>query len=183
VRFTLGACFALRQADLAAVGGWAALGGQLAEDNLLGTSLAAAGRTIRLSRQVVALECDPLGWRDWWRHQRRMAVTYRSAQPWGYAGSVVTHGESWALMLLAAGYPWAVALFFAVWVGRVALARHIARRIGFELPGLSLAVLGASLAGSLGWVLSWGTRRVWWGGQRRRVSFRGKMEGATDGHG
>jgi ceramide glucosyltransferase len=177
VRFTLGACFGLRRADLAAVGGWEALTGELAEDNRLGLALPAVGRTIRLSARTVTLESDPIDWRYWWRHQRRVAVTYRAANPWGYAGSIVTHGESWALALVAAGELWGMALFFAVWAARVAVARAMAQRLGFELPGLPLAMLGASLTGTVCWVLSWGTRRVWWGGRWWRVSFRGKLGG------
>lgn len=177
IRFTLGACFAIRRADLAAVGGWEAFAEELAEDHRLGVALAAAGRTIRLSARVMTLESDPLTWRQWWRHQRRVAVTYRAANPWGYAGSLVTHGESWALALVAAGELWGAGLFFAVWAGRVAVARGMTRRLGFELPGLALAMLGASLAGTAGWGLSWATRRVWWGGRRWRVSFRGKLGG------
>jgi ceramide glucosyltransferase len=177
IRFTLGACFAIRRADLATVGGWEALAGELAEDHRLGVALAAAGRTIRLSARVVMLESDPLSWRQWWRHQRRVAVTYRAANPWGYAGSLVTHGESWALALVAAGELWGAALFFAVWAGRVAVARGMTRRLGFELPGLALAMLGASLAGMVCWGLNWATRWVWWGGRCWRVSFRGKLGG------
>jgi len=175
LRLTLGACTALRRADLAAVGGWIAFADELAEDNRLGAALAAAGRSIRLSPRVLALAADPLTWRDWWRHQCRVAVTYRASSPWGFLGSIVTHGEMWALGLVAAGHPWGLACFFAHWAARVACARAMAGRLGFALPGLPLAVLGASLAAGVGWALSWGTRRVWWGGRRWRVSFRGKL--------
>jgi ceramide glucosyltransferase len=177
LRVMLGACFALRRADLEAVGGWAAFGEELAEDNRLGEALAATGRSIRLSTEVVTLESDSLSWGDWWRHQRRVAVTYRAANPWGYAGSIVTHGESWALAMVFAGHAWGLALFFAVWAGRTALAARMASRIGFDLRGLPLAVLGASLAGTVCWVANWGARAVWWGGRRRRVHFRGRLAG------
>ena len=177
LRFTLGACVALRRADLTRVGGWAAFGDVLAEDNRLGAALVAAGRRIQLSQQVVALQSDPLDWRAWWRHQRRVAVTYRVGNPWGYAGSVVTMGEMWALLLVASGAWWGLALFFGVWAVRTAGALRMARTLAFSLPGLALAVLGASLAGSVCWAASWGTRTVWWSGRRWRVSFRGGLRG------
>ena len=61
VNLTLGACSGFRRADLQAVGGWSAFADDLAEDNRLGQALAAAGRTIRLSTAVVALECAIIG--------------------------------------------------------------------------------------------------------------------------
>lgn len=177
IHFTLGACVAVRRLDLEAIGGWAAFGDALAEDNQLGAALAAAGRRIRLSRQVVALACDPLTWREWWQHQMRSAVTYRVGNPAGYAGSVITMGEMWALLMIASGAWWGVGLFFAVWIVRTVVAGRMARTLGFSMPGLSLAVLGASLVGSVCWALSWGVHSVVWGGRRWRVSFSGKLRG------
>ncbi len=177
IRFTLGACTALRRADLVAVGGWMALGGELAEDNRLGVMLAGAGRSIRLSSLVVSLGSDRLSWRDWWRHQLRVAVTYRAGNPWGFAGSIFTHGEAWSLALLGCGEGLGAALFFAVWLARTAVTSRMARRLGFDVPALALAVLGASLAATVGWALSWGLRTVWWSGRRWRVDFRGRLAG------
>ena len=177
LKITLGACTGLRRGDLAGIGGWEMFGGELAEDNRLGAALAATGRTIRLSAHVVALECDGLGWRDWWRHQRRVAVTYRAGNPLGFAGSIVTHGELWCVLLGVAGVRGGWAMLAVAWALRAALAARMARRLDFSIPTLPPVVLLASLAASAAWLASWCARSVWWGGKWRRVTFRGRFTG------
>jgi ceramide glucosyltransferase len=175
IRLTLGACTALRGPDMAAIGGWQAFGDDLAEDNRIGAALARAGRTIRLSTAVVTLESDSLGWGTWWRHQRRVAVTYRVGNPPGFAASIITHGELWALALLAIEWQSGIVVFVSVWAVRAALTARMARRIPFPLPSSPLALLVASLTSSACWLASWATHEVWWGSRRWRVSFRGKL--------
>lgn len=172
---TLGACTGLHGRDLEEIGGWMRLGNDLAEDNRLGALLAARRRSVRLSRSVVTLASDPLGWRDWWRHQRRVAVTYRAANPLGFAASLITHGEAWALLLSLRAPRLGLGLFLAVWGFRTVVARLMARQLDFSLPCLAFSILGASFAGTLCWLGCWLARSVWWGGRWRRGSFRGKL--------
>lgn len=184
VRIILGACTGLRRADLAAVGGWEALGDELAEDNRLGAALAGAGRRIGLSRRVVTLGADPLGWREWWRHQRRVAVTYRAANPLGFAGSLVTYGEFWSVLLIAsgAGGPGGASLV-ACWAVRTALAVRMSRRLRFPIAALPAVTLVATFAAMVCWWASWLERSVWWGGRRWRVTFRGKIRAPAEKEG
>lgn len=177
LRTTLGACTGFRRRDLEGVGGWRAFAEELAEDNRLGRALAAAGRTIRLSSQVVTLQSDPLSWGDYWRHQRRVAVTYRIASPRGFAGAVFTQGATAALVLVALvpRCPWAWLLCAAVFLTRWLTARDAARILSFELPRLLPAVILASVVETLCWALSWTTRSVWWSGKRRRISWDGRL--------
>ena len=176
LRITLGACTGLRRRDLENVGGWAAFGGELAEDNRLGAALAGAGVRIGLSRAVVTLDGDPLGWRDWWRHQRRVAVTYRAGNPLGFAGSIVTHGEFWSVLLVASGAKVAGWVTFAAfWAVRTGLAARMSRRLDFPIRSFPGVVLLATAAAHFCWWASWFTRSVWWSGRRWRVTFRGKL--------
>ena len=181
VRFTLGACTAVRRDDIAAVGGWKAFGGDLAEDNRLGAALAAAGKTIRLSAHVATLDSDPVTWRDYWRHQRRVAVTYRASNPAGFAGMIFTHIWPWCAFIAAIGPvdgrgpEVALGLLLQMLALRAAAAWDTARLLGFRVPWLLLLVPVATLVESVCWFASWGSRAVWWGGRRWRVSFRGGL--------
>ncbi len=180
VDFTLGACTGLRRRDLAEVGGWRAFGDFLAEDRELGAALAARGRTIRLATVVTTLDADLLTWRAGWRHQRRVAVTYRACAPAGFAGMLLTHGATAALLLAlapvgAGGHLWLIALAAGAYLARWAAARRLAAILGFPTRALFLCMLGAGLVETLTWVLSWGPGRVWWSGRWWRVTRRGKL--------
>lgn len=181
VNFTLGACTGFRRADVEMVGGWAAFGDFLAEDNRLGAALAKAGRTIRLSAQVATLDSDPLTWRDYWRHQRRVAVTYRVCSPAGFAGMIFTSGLVASVLLIAlapggrerAGiYALvAAAIQFARWIW----IRDLGKTLGFPIPWLFPVMLVASAVETGCWCAAWCDRRVWWAGRRWRVSRAGRI--------
>lgn len=177
VRFTLGACTGFRVGDIAAIGGWAVVGGDLAEDHRLGAKLASRGRRMRLSRHVVNLEADPMSWRGYWRHQRRVALTYRVANPAGFAGMILTHGVAASLLLgfLAKGASGAV-LSIAFVALRCLFAAQIARRVQFQVKWLPAVVIVAGLVETVCWLLGWVTRRTWWAGRWWQVSGSGKLQ-------
>lgn len=185
LRLTLGACTALQRADVEAIGGWSAFAGDLAEDNRIGAALVAAGREVRLSAGIVTLAGDPVSWTDYWRHQRRIAVTYRVSSPRGFAGSIVTHGWLFAVIFTLLPHPMAwklgLLLLLEAWIVRWLTARSTARMIGFPLGALDAAVLIAGVVETACWVASWFSRRVWWSGRWWKVSRDGKLA-ADDGH-
>jgi ceramide glucosyltransferase len=177
-RFALGACTAVRRDDLAGIGGLAALRDELADDYQLGARLAAAGKAVWLARVVATLASDALSWRDWWRHQRRVAVTYRACAPLGYAGQVLTHGLAWgvvAMLGLEVHQRLAGLWLVGVLVVALGVAAANARSIGFPSRGLLPAVPFAALVETVCWVLSWVSCRVWWGGRWRSITWRGKL--------
>ena len=177
LRLTLGACTGFRRADLAAIDGWAAFGDALAEDYQLGVVLAATGRKILLSREVVTLASDPLTWSDYWRHQRRVAITYRVSNPLGFAGAWLTQGVT-AAFIFACVHPahlWSWALFLIVWAARVLSATTMSRRLEFPMPDPWLSVLLTSFVETTCWALSWTSRSVWWGGTRWRIGRDGRL--------
>jgi ceramide glucosyltransferase len=179
VRWTLGACTGMRRSDLAALGGWAAFGDDLAEDNRLGAALVCAGRTVRLSREVVTLASDALTWREYWRHQRRVAVTYRVANPAGFAGSLFVQGLPLAALAMCVPHPLApsigATMFFLAWVARYFGARDAARRLDFPIPRLVRVIVVASFVETVCWLFAWFSLRVWWAGKWWRVSHDGKL--------
>ncbi len=188
VDFTLGACTALRRADVEAVGGWAAFGDFLAEDNRIGAALSKAGCTIRLSAQVATLDSDPLTWRDYWRHQRRVAVTYRVCSPAGFAGMILTNvlvAVGALLMLSAQAPPSApissrpLAVIAFMMLARWALSRGLGKILRFPIPWLFPVMLVASAVEIACWCAAWCDRRVWWAGRRWRVSRGGRLSPAV----
>ena len=181
VNFTLGACTGFRRGDVESVGGFAAFGDFLAEDNRLGAALAQAGRTIRLSAQVATLDSDALSWRDCWRHQRRVAVTYRVCQPAGFAAMIFTNGlVAGALLLAPAARSREIFIPCLLLTALVQLLRWVAFRamgkaLRFSIPWLFPVMLAASAVEIACWVAAWCDRRVWWSGRRWRVSRAGRL--------
>ncbi len=184
MNFTLGACTGLRRSDLANAGGWAAFEDDLAEDNRLGSALAKAGRTIRLSQQVTTLESDPLTWREYWRHQRRVAVTYRVCNPAGFGGMIFTRSVAPGIALIAlppiapaTRWIW-LAFCIAVQFARWRIFRGVAKTIRFSLARFFCTMLVSDLVEGLCWLLAWFSPRVQWAGKWWRVSRGGKLRGA-----
>ena len=174
IDFTLGACVGVRAADVRAIGGWDTIANELAEDQRLGALLVQSGKTVRLSRHILTLDSDPLGWRDYLRHQHRGAVTYRAAAPAGTIGLPLLHTFAFAAMVPAFHPPWWkwAALIFAV---RIAAAATISRQLGFRIPLLALTAAVSATVESSMWLASWFSRSVWWSGRWRRVSWRGRL--------
>lgn len=182
VRFTLGACTALRRAELAAVGSWAAFGDFLAEDNRLGAALAERGARIRLSAHVATLESDPLSWREVWQHQRRVAVTYRVCNPLGFAGLIATHSITASVLMLLLAPASAAPGFWLVWAGATLAARWLAaealaKAARFPIPALWRVLVPAGLIETACWALSWISPVVWWAGNWWRVTGDGRLQG------
>jgi hypothetical protein len=181
VTFTLGACTALRRADVMAVGGWGSFGDFLAEDNRLGAALANAGRTIRLGAPVAVLDSDALTWREYWRHQRRVAVTYRVCNPAGFAGMLLTlsipaSGLFVGLAWIASGRFWIpVGVVGALQLLRWIFAQRMAKALRFSVEPLFPVMLCAGLVETLCWVLAWCASSVWWAGKRWRVAPGGRL--------
>jgi ceramide glucosyltransferase len=183
IHFTLGACTGFHRSDLESVGGWAAFGDFLAEDNRLGAALTKAGRTIRLSAQVATLDSDPLTWRDYWRHQRRVAVTYRICNPAGFAGMIIMNGLvaviAWGL--LAALGPKSIPIIrpllciVIIQLLRCAFFRGTGMVLRFPIPWLFPVMLAADAVELACWCAAWCHRRVWWAGRRWRVSRAGRL--------
>jgi len=174
ITFTLGACTGAKADDIRAIGGWEILGTDLAEDHQLGTLLTAKNRNVRLSRNVLTLDSDPMTWREYLRHQHRVAVTYRAATPAGALGLPVLHTLGFAALAIALHPPsWKWALLIVI--ARIATAAAFARLLQFRIPCLPVAVLKSAIIETAMWFVAWLPSRVWWAGRRRRVGWRGRL--------
>lgn len=177
VGFTLGACTLFRRDSLAVIGGWEAFGSELAEDQQLGERLVKSGQRIRLSRQIATLDCDAMSWGDYWRHQRRVAITYRAANPAGFAGVLFTFGPVFGILgvLMMWRDPWMLAAAGLTFVARAWRVGRSLRLLDFPVPGAFFALAIASSVEALCWLLSWFSTRVWWSGRWWRVGFHGGL--------
>ena len=174
ITFTLGACTGVKAEDIRAIGGWETLGADLAEDHQLGSLLTAKGRTVRLSRSVLTLDSDPMTWREYLRHQHRVAVTYRAATPAGALGLPVLHTLGFAALAVTrqpSFWKWALLIVLV----RIAAAAAFARLLRFLIPGLPLVVVKSAIIESAMWLVAWLPSRVWWAGRWRRVGWRGRL--------
>ena len=191
IAFTLGACTALHAADLQALGGWAIFSGDLAEDHRLGQLLVRAGKRIVLSRRVLVLDCDEISMAAMLRHQHRVAVTYRAAAPLGALGLPLLHcwpflvasvwlatlGFSAETTVMRDTLPFtgkvmgAAVLMSATWIGTTFA---IARMLGDRTNSTLFAPI-STFVESACWLAAWFSRRVWWAGKWRRVSWRGRL--------
>jgi len=179
MHFALGASIATTKTWLAKIGGFAAIADMLADDYELGRRIAAAGGTVRLSREIVWTMYPAQTLRGFWEHQLRWARTVRLCRPLSYAGLIFTHGLPWALLAfflapgrgLGAAYLGAYLLLRLVmaWVvGVWGVRDETVRRKIWLVPlrdAVNFVVWLASLVGD----------RIVWGGVAYTVDRQGRM--------
>lgn len=172
--FGLGATLAFRAAELARIGGFAALGEFLADDYQLARRLTRLGKRAVLASAVVETCLGKPDWTAVWRHQVRWARTIRVSRPGGYAGLPVAHAGLWALIALAAGLGWAAAALAALRIAAGAaagwgvLSSPIVRRWWPLIPLWDLWAFAVWCAGLAG-------RTVEWRGLRLRLDRGGRI--------
>jgi len=133
--FALGAVMATRRAQLAEVGGFAALADCLADDYQLGHRIAQRGHSISLCPVVVECWSEPMGWRAVWKHQLRWARTIRVCQPVPYFFSILSNATLWpGLWLLANRSLGGLLLAVACWLVRIWTALHLQQRLSLSGP-------------------------------------------------
>lgn len=165
-----GSTIALRAKTLAAIGGFKSVADQLADDYAIGALVRRAGLTVAIPAFTVGHVCAQRTARDLFRHELRWARTIRFVDPFGFAGSAITHALPLALLGMVLGGMTAVGIGIVL----VALACRFALQMqldrAFALRGdlfwlgpfrdvLSFAVFVASFFG----------RNVEWRGQRYGV--------------
>ena len=182
-RNALGASLVFKREALDAMGGFARLADHLADDNLLGEGVKAAGYGVELLPYVVETVLDSTTLGAVWRHQLRWARTYRLLQPVGWFASIITHTVTLgAAALVATGgslVGWLCALgAVAVRLGSLrAIMRMLHER---DTPRHLWMVPLKDLAFSAVWLVSWLGRDVVWSGRRLRILRDGRMIALDD---
>jgi ceramide glucosyltransferase len=182
LHYGLGSTLAVRRDALDAIGGFAALADQLADDYELGARIDRTGFRIVLSAEVVETSVPAYRWRGFFDHQLRWLRTVRDARPGGYVGLIFTHAFGWALLnTVASGLSplslWLLGLCFflrltlAMTVGSAILADHQV------LPGLWLLPLRDLVAMGL-WAAGFAGDTIVWRGERFHVR-KGRLHPAS----
>jgi ceramide glucosyltransferase len=120
----LGATMCLRRRDLDRIGGFHALVGYLADDNVLGRCIASLGLRVVLAQTVPITTVPETRLDALFRHELRWARTIRALEPVGFAASVLQYSLVWCLLtiILAGGAGWSIGLFVIAWVLRAMAA-------------------------------------------------------------
>jgi ceramide glucosyltransferase len=177
--FAFGATIATTKRHLRAIGGFEAVADYLADDFMLGKLVSKAGYEVRLSSCVVEIVLPPTTLRSMMKHQIRWARGIRACRPWGYLGSMVTHGTVLATLLALAGQGSALSLSVLVVTlcMRIAMSYTVAiQSLGDDLLRQNFWLLPLrDLLGFLVWCLGQMGKTVEWRGRTFRLSDDGKM--------
>jgi ceramide glucosyltransferase len=143
----LGSTMMIRRQTLEQIGGWRAVNGLLAEDNVLGQKIRQLGLSIRLARTLVGTTFAEDSMGDLWRHELRWARTIRTVAPGAHLASTLQFPLFWASLAaaLSSFSPWSVLFLLGCWVLRVlsvggietALAGRTGRRLGTAEPWIA----------------------------------------------
>ncbi len=164
--FGLGSTLAFRGVQLQQIGGFAAIGGYIADDYQLGKRISRLGLRVELSNVVVQTRIGGDSWGEVWRHQVRWARTIRVSQGAGYLGLPIANASLWTVIAFAAGWWWTGAVLIAVRIamGLVAgvgvLRCPVTARYWFLIPLRDLFGFAVWMAGLSGRDVVWQDRRL-----------------------
>jgi len=134
-----GSTIAFKRKALVGIGGFIRVVDCLADDYAIGAALRARGYRISVSPITVGHVCGEMSASELWHHEVRWARTIRSLDPAGYAGTIITHAFSLALIAAMLGVAAqslrpaiALGLAIASFGCRLALLRQVER--AFNLP-------------------------------------------------
>jgi ceramide glucosyltransferase len=171
-----GATMALRRDTYDAIGGFAKLRDQLADDYALGAAVRRLGRTIVLSPLLVDTTVAEPGLRAMFRHELRWARTIRLLAPAGYAASVVTHPVALAACGAVLGLfsPPMLAILAAALLCRAVQVRVIDRALRLPATPLWLVPLRDLLSFAV-FVASFLGNKVAWRDRTFRIAADGRL--------
>lgn len=180
--YAFGATIACRRDALESVGGFESVKDYVADDYMLGRTIAGSGRRIEVAGHVVDTTVHEAGLKALLFHELRWARTIRSVRPLGYSLSVVTFGLPLSLLALACGGVNAATLLALA--GNVAV-RYLGREILLHAAGAPPSRRSAGLVlvrdtlSLLIWLLSFAGWTVRWCGQVFTIDRHGRLRGLT----
>ena len=171
-----GSTIALRRDTLAAIGGFEAFADRLADDNAMGEAVRGAGMQVAIPSFCVEHTCTDTRLAGLIRHELRWSRTIRAVDPWGFAGSAVTHPLPFALLGAAFAGFGAVALWtLAAAIGcRLVLQVQVDHTLWFDSGRWWLGPVRDVLSFGI-FVASFFVGVVSWRGQRYRVHSDGTL--------
>ena len=171
-----GATMALSRDTLSRLGGFSCINDHLADDYWLGHAIRKQGLRVALSPMVVTTSVHEPDFETLAGHELRWARTIRSITPAGFAGSLITHATSWALLgLVCSGFAiggW-IAVMIAV-ITRLLLVTRIDRCYNLPRTALWEAVARDLLSFALA-IASFSGAQVTWRNSVFMVASNGQM--------
>ncbi len=182
MKFALGPTMATRKDVVDKVGGIAVLGDYCADDFVLGSLTAAAGKTVVLSRHVIDHIVLNRSARESLLHQVRWMKSARFSRPLGHLGTGLTFAIPFGLLGLAAGWlggDWELGLgLLAVAVAnRVVMSAAVGWGVLRDRLSLRYCWLYPvrDLLGFCFWCASFLDSGIVWRGERYRLVAGGRM--------
>lgn len=173
LRFGLGSTLATTRTALDAIGGFASLVDQLADDYELGARLHAAGYGVELLPEVVATNIPAYTFRGFADHQLRWSRSVRDSRRAGYLGLLFTFLLPWAFAtLLASGFAlWSLTLFSVALLVRMLVALNVGVSLLRDAQVLrDVALIPVrDVFGLMFWAWSYASDVVIWRGERFRL--------------
>jgi ceramide glucosyltransferase len=179
VSFAFGATIMTTKENLEAIGGFHAIADYLADDYMLGRLMSQGGGKVMVSSHVVELVLPPTTLRSMLKHQTRWARGIRACRPWGYFGSIVTHGTALAvlLMLFTQGSALSLSILAITLFTRMAMIRQVGiQRFSDRLLRRYFWLVPLrDLFGFVVWCLGQVGKTVEWRGRTFTLTRDGKM--------
>lgn len=180
----LGATMALRRADLAAAGGYAALADHLMDDHQIASAVRKRGLRIHLSEYVASSVLGRTRFGEQWSREVRWSRGIRTVCHFGYAGMLLTFVTPIALAIcFIGGFVPLFALAASVvlrWTIGLQLTEWLGRRE--ERPSLLWLPIRDCLS-FLVWTTGNFGSLVIWRGSRYRIGPKGSLEPVALGYG
>ncbi|WP_066650063.1 MULTISPECIES: bacteriohopanetetrol glucosamine biosynthesis glycosyltransferase HpnI [Sphingomonas] len=173
----LGPTMALRAETLAAIGGFPAFVDLLADDYEIGRAVRGMGLTTELSDFFIVQGCSEPTLGALFSHELRWSLTVFRIDPFGFAGSVLTHAVPLALLavLVSAANPAAIAWLALAFVSRLVVKLRMDRATGFASGPAILLPLRDLLSCAI-FVATFFIDKVDWRGSQFRVTRDGKLQ-------
>jgi ceramide glucosyltransferase len=171
----LGSTIALRRTALAAVGGFEAVAGCLADDYELGALMRRRGERVIMAPFAIGHVFGEASFAELWSHELRWATTIRNVDLVGYLGWSITHAFPLALIAWAlGGGGLASALVWVSLACRTAVIFAVERAYGLPLRPYWLIPVRDMLSFAI-FIGGFLARDVNWRGQRYRLLSEGTM--------
>ena len=179
LRFAMGAVMILRRSAFEASGGFQNLSGHLADDYILGHSIAACGHGVTFSHEIVDSTPGFPSVFEAIAHLVRWARTIRVCQPAGYLGLVLIQGLPFVTLYLAVFglFRPMVALWISIALARIAVTAWIHARY-LETPNMAAQLPWIPVSDLLGfgvWLAGFRPGTVLWRGQRFDIGDSGRL--------
>lgn len=158
-----GATIALRRETLDALGGFAAIADELADDHAIGQAVTKLGKRVVLSSLLVDTIVAEPTFKALFDHEIRWARTIRFIAPAGYASSVITHPVALATLALLfnPASPVIVAVFLILLLCRMAPVKIAERALDLPPTGPGLIIV-RDLLSFVVFIASFASRTVKW---------------------